>query len=162
MKTKKVFIIAPIIALVIALIPASFAFAHKVIIFAWVEDGMIHTESSFGSKSMAKNCTITIVDEKGGIVHKGISDQEGKYSFKIPENINSDLILKLDAGIGHQALWRLSKKELMLTTSNKDIQKAMEKKEELEKAPSVFKIIGGIGIIFFLALTIKYLKRRIS
>ena len=158
MKIKKIFILA----LIFALIPASYALAHKVIIFAWVEDGMIHTESSFGSKSMAKNCTITVFDEKGRVVHKGITDQNGKYSFKIPEKIDSDLILKLDAGTGHQAKWKLSKKELIPTPSKKDIQKAMKEKEELEKAPSVFKIAGGILIVFLLALAAKFLKRKRS
>ena len=149
-----------IFAFILAMIPASYAFAHKVIIFAWVEDGMIHTESSFGSKDMAKNCTISVFDENGRLVHQGISDQEGKYSFKIPEKIDSDLILKLDAGTAHQAKWKLSKKELMSTPSKKDIEKVMKEKEEIEKAPSFFKIFGGIFIIFLLAMSVKFLKRK--
>jgi nickel transport protein len=147
---------------ILAIIPAGPAVAHKVILFAWVEDGMIHTESSFGSKRKAQNCTITVVDETGQVVHTGQTDLEGNHSFAIPENRDSDLILTLDAGIGHQAQWKISKKELITLPSVKDIQTAMKKKETLEQGPSVFKIIGGIGIIFLLALGVKLLKRKTS
>ncbi|NOX33862.1 MAG: hypothetical protein GXP56_09010 [Deltaproteobacteria bacterium] len=151
-----------ILSFILVLLPVSQAFAHRVIIFAWVEDGMIHTESSFGSKSWAQNCSITVVDEKNKVVRKGVTDRKGHYSFKIPEKIDSDLVLKLDAGPGHHAEWRLSKEELISTPSKKDIKKEMEKKEELEKAPSVYKIIGGIFIIFLLGLSAKFLKRKKS
>ncbi len=155
MKIKKILIFM----LFFALIPAGYAFAHKVIIFAWVEDGYIHTESSFGSKAKARNCRITVVDEKGRVVHEGMTDQEGNYSFKIPEKIDSDLILKLDAGTGHQARWRLSKEELLTVPTTEDIQAAMKEKEALEKGPSVLQIIGGIAIIFLLAFGAKFLKK---
>jgi len=151
-----------ILVFIFVMIPASFAFAHKVIIFAWVENGIIYTQSSFGSKRKAKNCVITVMDEKGVIVHKGQTDLEGNYSFKIPEKIDSDLILKLDAGTGHQAQWRIAKNELVTDPSTKDIQAAREEKEKLEESPSILKIIGGIGIIFMLALAVKFLKRKIS
>jgi len=151
-----------IFALISVMISASVAFAHKVIIFAWVEDGMIHTQSSFGSKRKARNCTITVVDDKGTVVHKGQTDLEGNYSFKILEKVNSDLILKLDAGTGHQAQWRILESELVAVSSRNGIQAAMKEKEKLEEGPSIFKIIGGIGIIFMLALAVKFLKRETS
>lgn len=156
MKIKQILILL----LIFTMTPASFAFAHKVIIFAWVEDGMIHTESSFGSKRNAKDCAITVMDEKGVLIHKGKTDQEGKYSFKIPEKVDSDLILRLDAGTGHQAQWRISKDELVIVHSARDIQAAMKEKEKLEGSPSILKIVGGIGIIFMLAFAIKFLKRK--
>ncbi|MCK5695658.1 MAG: hypothetical protein KAH62_03480 [Desulfobacula sp.] len=164
MKIKQVLILV----LIFAMLPAGFAFAHRVIIFAWVEDGMIYTESSFGSKRKAKDCVITVIDEKGLLIHKGQTDQEGNYSFKIPEKVDSDLILKLDAGTGHQAQWRISKNELVTDHSEndiqvaKDIQAAMKEKEKLEESPFIFKIVGGIGIIFMLALAVKFFKRKIS
>ena len=151
-----------IFSLILAMVPVSYAFAHKVIIFAWVEDGYIHTESSFGSKRKAKNSTITVVDEKGLVVHKGITNEKGNYSFKIPEKIDSDLILKLDAGTAHQAQWKISKDELVTVNSAKDTRAAMKEKEKLEERPSIFKIITGIGIIFGLALAVKFLKRKTS
>jgi len=156
MKIKK----AVILSLILALLPASAAFAHKVILFAWVEEGYIHTQSSFGSKSKAKGCVITVVDEKGMVVHSGTTDQEGNHSFKVSEKINSDLILTLNAGTGHQAQWRIPRDELKTVASVKETQAAMKEKQRLEKGPSVFKIMGGIALIFLLALVAKGLKRR--
>ncbi|MBU1344304.1 MAG: hypothetical protein KKE44_24480 [Proteobacteria bacterium] len=156
MKIKNILLIV----FVLLMLPASPASAHKVIIFAWVEDGMIHTESSFGSKRKAKDSIITVMDEKGLMVHQGKTDQDGKYSFKIPDHIQSDLILNLTAGTGHQAQWKLSRDELKIPPSQKDIQAAMKEKETLEESPSVFKIIGGIAIIFLLALAVKFSKRK--
>lgn len=149
-------------ALIFAMIPLSIAFAHKVIIFAWVEDGMIYTESSFGSKRKARDCAIKVFNENGMVIHQGQTDPKGNYSFKIPENIDSDLILKLEAGTGHQAQWKISKDELVTKSSDQDIKTAMKKKENLEKSPSILKIITGIAIIFFLAMGVRFLKRKIS
>jgi len=156
MKVKKIFVFST----VFVLLATCYASAHKVIVFAWVEKGMIYTESSFGSKREAKNCTITVVDENDMVIHKGQTDQDGKYSFVIPEKINSDLIIKLDAGAGHQAQWKISENELKSVPLPNDIQAAMIKKENLEKPPSVFKIITGIAVIFLLAMAVKFLKRK--
>ena len=155
MKTEKILFIC----LLLILIPLSTAFAHKVIIFAWVEDGMIYSQSSFGSKRKAKDCAIKVENEKGFIIHKGQTDQEGNHSFKIPENINSDLILTLVAGTGHQAQWKISIDELVAKPSDKDIQTIMRKKENLEKSPSILKIFTGLAIIFILAMAAKFFKK---
>jgi len=145
---------------VLTLIHAGFALAHKVIIFAWVEDGMIFSESHFGSKREAKYCNITVMNGEGELVLKGRSDNQGKYSFKIPENIKSGLVLNLDAGTGHKAHWKISENELRHNPSNSDIKTAMETKAKLEGNPSVYKIITGIGIIFLLAMVLKFFKKR--
>ena len=149
----------------LAVIPAGFVHAHKVIIVAWVEEGMIYSESRLGSKREAKNCRITVVNDKGEIVLAGKTDDQGKYAFKIPENVASDLVLHLEAGNGHKAFWRIPEKDLKKDISNKDIsnkdiENAVETKAELEQNPSVFKIAAGVGIILFLALVLKFYKKR--
>ncbi|MCP3876459.1 MAG: hypothetical protein GY699_25375 [Desulfobacteraceae bacterium] len=151
-----------LLALIFVSIQASFAFAHKVIIFAWVEEGMIHSQSSFGSKRKARSCAIIVSDEKNNIIHEGKTNDQGEYSFKIPENIESDLVLTLDAGTGHKGQWKISKKEMASDPSINDIQAAQNKKEELEQQPSIFKIMGGIGIIILLASALKLFKRNDS
>lgn len=143
----------------LTLMPAGFVHAHKVIIFAWVEDGMIFSESHFGSKREAKNCNISVMNGEGELVLKGKSDHQGKYSFKIPENIKSGLVLNLDAGTGHKAHWKISENELRNNPSNDDIKTAMETKAKLEENPSLYKIVTGIGIIFFLAMALKFFKK---
>lgn len=160
MHLKKIRIILFVLGVICAVIFINPAFAHKVIIFAWVEDGIIHTQSSFGSNRKAKGCAITVVDEKGRVVHNGLTDPEGNYSFKIPESVDSDLILALEAGVGHKGQWKIPKQELVAESSEQDIPSVMEEKEKLEKGPSLLKIIAGIAIIFFLALGIRFFKRK--
>ena len=162
MKIKKIIIISLILAMFPAIVLVTVAFAHKVIIFAWVEDGMIFSQSSFGSKRKARDCAITVLNDKGMVIHKGQTDKQGEYSFKIPENIDSDLILKLEAGTGHQAQWKISKQELVTKPSEQDISFTKKEKENLEKSPSILKIITGIVIIFLLAMGVKFLKRKTS
>ncbi|MDA3916171.1 MAG: hypothetical protein PF690_04285 [Deltaproteobacteria bacterium] len=160
MKTLRIKQISVLFIIILTLIPAGFVHAHKVIIFAWVEDGMIFSESHFGSKREAKNCSIRVLNGKGLLVHKGKTDEQGKYSFKIPENIDSGLVLHLDAGTGHKAHWKISENELRNNPSNDDIKTAMETKAKLEENPSLYKIVTGVGIIFLLAMVLKFIKKR--
>lgn len=139
---------------------AGHASAHKVIIFAWVENNMIHTQSRFASKRKAKNCVIKVVNEKGAVIHKGKTDSKGEYSFKIPDNIDSDIVVRLEAGTGHQAHWTITEDELAAASTPEDIQAAMKEKENLEKKPSILKIITGIVLIFLLAFGVKVFKKR--
>ena len=140
--------------------PVGFAHAHKVIIFAWVENGVVFSESSFGSKREAKNCKVTVVNEKGDQVHTGITDENGNFSFKIAETMDSDLTLNLDAGQGHKAYWKIPVEELKIVPSKDDIKKTMKIKQQLEKKPSVYKLLLGIGIIFLLGFVLKIFKKN--
>ncbi len=160
MKKVQIKQISVLFIIILTLIPAGFVHAHKVIIFAWVEDGMIFSESHFGSKREAKNCNISVMNGEGELVLKGKSDNQGKYSFKIPENIKSGLVLNLDAGTGHKAHWKISENELRNNPSNDDIKTAMETKAKLEENPSLYKIVTGVGIIFLLAMVLKFFKKR--
>jgi nickel transport protein len=121
MKINKIYIIA----LILLITPFNNALAHKVIVFAWVDDGMIFSEAKFASKRKVKNSPIIVIDEKAIIVHKGMTDDEGKYSFKIPENIDSDLIVKIKAGEGHQGQWQINKNEILQPVTSDDIKASM-------------------------------------
>jgi len=149
-----------ICAFIFNFVPVNTAFAHKVIVFAWVEEGMIHTESQFGSKRKAIDSAIIVTDEKGQILHEGVTDAQGNYSFKIPESIESDLIITLKAGIGHQGQWRIPKADLIQVPSKDDIKASMKEKQNLEASPSILKIFAGIAIIFSMALVIKFVTRK--
>ncbi len=141
--------------------------AHKVIVFAWVEDGMIHTQSSFGSKRKAKNCTITLQDEHQIILDQGTTDFEGLYTFEMPKEVSSDVTVFLDAGSGHQASWTIPKGELnsdMQENTDQKKQDVQKEREKIDEPPSLLQIMTGIGVIFILALSLKlfqyYFKKR--
>ena len=85
------------------------AFPHRVSIFAWFEDDTICTESYFQDGTSVINGKIEVFDSAGNSVHKGITDRNGEYSFKIPKF--DDLTLVLDAAMGHRATFELKVEE---------------------------------------------------
>ncbi len=154
-----------IIVLIIIILVPNLVHAHRVIIFAWVENGMIYSESSFGSKRKAINSKIVVEDESGNIIHEGLTDTDGEYVFKIPSKVDSDLILKLEAGTGHKGSWKISKEELIslpgkTVSGQMGSESTMKEKEILQKSPSLLRIVSGIIIIFLIALGLKILKRK--
>jgi nickel transport protein len=89
----------------------SFANAHKVSIYAYAEDGMVHSESYFVDGTKCKNSVLEVFDEKDGTkLLEGKTDEEGKFSFKIPKV--TPLKLVLHASMGHQADFTLGKDEV--------------------------------------------------
>lgn len=138
----------------------SICFAHRVIVFAWVEDNRIFVEGGFGSDRPAKRCEIVVFDKKGVVVHKGNTDDHGKYSFAIPDGLDSMLKLVLKAGEGHQADWTLSYDEIFQKSEQQNMQEVTLQKEKISSAPSLLKIIAGVAVIFGLAGLIKLVARK--
>ncbi len=149
-----------VLLIVLIFMPVTIASAHRVIIFAWAEEGVVFSESYFDAEKRAANCKITVVDENGDIVHTGRTDKNGNYSFKIPDNLDAGLMLHLDAGQGHKAHWKISLDELIADSGKSSVEKAVETRKELKKSPPVYKIVAGVGIIFFLAFSLKFIKRK--
>ena len=119
--------------------------------FAWVEEGMVYTESSFGDQPVHGG-TIEVVDKKEQVVLRGKTDDQGKFNFPVPSKVTSDLLIKLDATMGHQARWTLTQSELAAVGEKADQQlgEAMTKKAELEAKPSMTSVATGIAVIFFI------------
>ena len=136
------------------------ALAHKVILFAWVEDGQIHAQASFGSKRPAMNCTIQAFDQDHTRLFEGKTDDRGELSFAVPAGLSSDLVLKLDAGTGHSAAWTIPAAELTEPATPGDLEDKMTQKENLEKGPSFFRITAGILLIFGLAWIARRVKQK--
>ncbi len=139
---------------------SSTAMAHKVIVFAWVEQGQIHIEGSFGSHRPAKNCVIQVKNDKGILVHQGVTDNQGLYSFKLADHPDSDLFIKLNAGSGHLGQWTIPVKELVQTPTPENLERKMAEKASLEKSPSLARIAAGIGVLFGLAFLAAWVKKR--
>jgi nickel transport protein len=77
--------------------------AHKVTVFAWVEGDTIHTESKFSSGKMVKAGRIDVFNSRGDLLLTGTTDDQGAFSFAIPEH--DDLKVVLTAGSGHGNHW---------------------------------------------------------
>lgn len=164
-----------IITLLLSLLPLSVANAHKVVVFAWIDGNSIHVQGSFGSKRKIKKANVQVKDEQGREIYKGQINTNGECSFPKPDISDSDLIVFVDAGSGHKGSWTITKEELVQTEevdivdikntdkeSSSDLKAAAaaKKMEELEKSPSLISVISGIGIIFFLAVVLKMIKKK--
>ncbi len=134
--------------------------AHRVIVFAWVDSGMIYIEGGFGGDRKARECPVSVEDENKNIIHEGKTDQKGEYVFKIPDHVTSDLLIHLHAGTGHKATWRLPYEEIAASEDDQKSRDAIEKKHQLEKTPSAGKIIVGIAVIVFLAFLASRFKKK--
>ncbi|MCP3899227.1 MAG: carboxypeptidase regulatory-like domain-containing protein, partial [Desulfobacteraceae bacterium] len=75
-------------------------FAHKIYVFAWAEHGKIFTEAKFSSNKFVKNGKIIVKNDKGKILLSGTTSDKGDFFFEIPENLISDLLIEVDAGMG--------------------------------------------------------------
>jgi len=99
----------------------------------------------------------------GDLVHEGMTDDAGMYSFalaSISNSLDTDLVIQLDAGTGHSNHWTLSRDEIVQAPTAVDIEEKMTQKRDLEQEPFMARILGGIGIIFLLALTAGFLVKR--
>ena len=86
------------------------ASAYRVNVFAWVEGDMIHVESKFSGGKKVKTGKISVMDPEGVELLSGRTNDQGKFSFKVPKR--TDLKIVLIAGQGHQAEWTIRANEM--------------------------------------------------
>ncbi len=89
---------------------AGTAMAHKVMVFAWVEGDTVYGESKFSGGTRAKGAQVIVLDAEGEELLQTRTDENGEFSFKVPEH--TELLIKLNAGMGHQAEWTIPLEEL--------------------------------------------------
>ncbi len=77
------------------------AWAHKVNVFAYVEGDTVITQSYFSDGRKCRDSLIEVFNGDGEKLIEGTTDEEGVFSFRIPEN--TDLLIRLTASMGHQA-----------------------------------------------------------
>ena len=150
-----------LVAVVLILMATSPAWAHKVYVFAWVEAGMVYTESSFGDQPVHGGA-IEVVDQNNQLVLRGNTDDQGKFNFPVPLSVTSDLLIKLDATMGHQAQWKLTRSELTAVGEKADEQlsEAMTQKARLEAKPSMVAVASGIAVIFLVCGIVSVINKR--
>ena len=81
---------------------AANASAHKVIVFAWVEGDTVYTESKFNGGKKVKGGQITVTDLQGSPLLTGQTDDQGKFSFRLPQK--TAMKVELIAGMGHRVV----------------------------------------------------------
>jgi nickel transport protein len=107
-KTKRRFLM--ILTFWAAIAISSTALAHKVNIFAYVEDGVVYTESYFPDGRAVENGAIEVYDSQGHKLLEGVCDKDGLFSFKVPKK--DDLTIVINASMGHKNKFILKKDEI--------------------------------------------------
>ena len=90
-------------------------FAHKVNIFTYVEGNKVYTENYFNDGKKCVSSKMEIFDNQGNKWLEGLTDQEGNFSFEIPQE-EGDLKIVLTASMGHRAECIIRADELRNTT----------------------------------------------
>jgi len=91
--------------IVMGLLLAGNALAHRVSVFAWVEGDTIYVQSKFSGGRRVKDGLITVTDAGGHELLRGRTNAQGEFAFKIPRRTELHIILQ--AGMGHRAQWVL-------------------------------------------------------
>ena len=84
--------------------------AHKVNMFAHVEGNRITVEGYFSDGRPADKAQIQVLSPSGERLLSGTADEEGIFSFDVPQI--SDLRITLYAGMGHRSEYTVSEAEL--------------------------------------------------
>ena len=109
-------LVAPSLLILSLLCPAAPALAHRVHLFAYVEQGQIVVDGRFSKAKPVQNGAIVLVEaESGKLLVQGKTDNQGAARFAIPAEIAQnpvDLRLTIKAGEGHQGEWILPAAEL--------------------------------------------------
>ena len=111
------------------------ALAHKVTVFAWVEDGTVFTESKLGGGKRIKEGDIFVYDGNSNLLLKGKTNDQGEFSFPLPQA--PPLIVELNAGMGHMARWTLTPEDADLSDIPGNESEAGKKEDLTETNPDV-------------------------
>lgn len=112
------------------------SFAHRVNIFAWTEGQTVKVKASFSKSSPARDSNISVMD---GISQKvlltGKTNEAGAFEFTLPTTSSkTGLIIRVNAGEGHQNEWTISAKECaaQLGVAHKETVKVSQQKIKQE------------------------------
>ncbi len=99
--------------LALLLVMASTAYAHRVVLFAWIEGDTVYTQSKFPGGAKVSEGAITVLDDAGRELLTGKTDRQGEFSFPL-KTVPSVSAIKivLNAGMGHQGSWELTREEV--------------------------------------------------
>lgn len=98
------------LVLVAACVVAPAAYAHKVNVFAYLEDGHAYVQGYFLDGRKAKNSAVTVYSDNGERLVQGVTNEQGEFSFTMPAA--ASLRVVLNAGEGHQAEYVFTAAEL--------------------------------------------------
>ena len=140
---KRTFRYLPLAALFLCLL-ATPSPAHKVYIFAYIENGQVFTESGYSKKSRVHQGAVEVYDpDTNELLLTGITDDEGRFDFPVPAHAlekGNGLLLVLKAGEGHQGQWKMEPSEFTSVAP-------ATPHEAPDTEPGVMEVLIGFAII---------------
>ncbi len=97
-----------VMLIILSALPAQ---AHRMRVFAYESDGEIISEAKFGSGRPAKGVDIRVEGADGQLLITGVTDDQGISRLPLPamaKEKGSDLTIIADAGEGHRGSWLLT------------------------------------------------------
>jgi nickel transport protein len=98
------------------------ALAHNVTVFAWVEGDTVHVESKFSGGRRPVAAPVEVYDARGNLLLKGVTDEKGEFSFKVPKKTEMKVVLL--AGMGHKGEWTIPLSDLEAVGAETTVQAA--------------------------------------
>ena len=95
---------------------AAWPLAHNVTVFAWVEGDTVHVESKFSGGRRPVAAPVEVYDTRGNLLLKGVTDEKGEFSFKVPKKTEMKVVLL--AGMGHKGEWTIPLSDLENTSAS--------------------------------------------
>jgi len=99
-----------IFLILVIFVSASYTFAHRVVLFAYVEGDKVFTESYFSDGKRCQDSRIEVFDSLGNKLLEGKTDKNGEFSFNPPKK--TDLRIVLTASMGHKDEYTIPSGEL--------------------------------------------------
>ena len=103
-----------IVALAALTLLAAPAAAHKLIVFAFVEDGEVVVTTKFSSGKLPASGEIGLRDAEGMEMTTLPLDPDGETRFPIPEGHKGGLEITVTTGEGHEDYWVLTPADLVV------------------------------------------------
>lgn len=99
-----------IFIMMVSLMGAGTAIAHRITVFAWVEGDIVHVESKFSGGKKVREGEVIVSDSLGNRLLNGKTDAQGEFSFKAPKK--AALKIAVIAGMGHRGEWTVAAREI--------------------------------------------------
>ena len=131
---------------VILVLSCSLALAHNVTVFAWVEGDTVHVESKFSGGRRPVAAPVEVYDTRGNLLLKGVTDEKGEFSFKVPKKTEMKVVLL--AGMGHKGEWFIPLSDLDAVSADATAQAAKTSSPssistDPNQAKSAIPAVGG-------------------
>lgn len=106
--------------LALALLLPATAQAHRLNVYAWLDNDKIIVDCNFGQNHPAKEAAVAVLDSMTRqTLLNGKTDERGQFSFTVPSVIRQGhgLIIDVNAGQGHHNVWSMDAAELYAAAS---------------------------------------------